>query len=198
MKLYIIRHGETVYNAERRCQGWCDVSLSDKGKSQARTLGENIKDINFDRIIVSDLERTKQTARLVFGDNANFELDGRLREINNTHFAGRYSKDLREEYGEKFIYASRHFDYSELGGESGESLLKRTADFLDSVKKDETSEKIAVVTHGGPIYAILSNVLGIRSTDKLIHTKNCSLTVLELKNGAWQLEVYNYIFEKLT
>ena len=198
MKLYLIRHGETVYNAAKRCQGWCDVRLSENGEAQAKELGENIKDINFDRIIVSDLERTKQTARLVFGDNADFELDGRLREINNTHFAGRYSKDLREEYGEKFIYASRHFDYGELGGESGESLLKRTADFLDSLKEDTRSEKIAAVTHGGPIFAILSNVLGIRTTGKIVHPKNCSVTVLDLQDGTWRVETYNYDFKKLS
>jgi len=198
MKVYIIRHGETVYNAEKRCQGWCDVKLSEKGEAQAKILGENIKDIHFDRIIVSDLERTKQTARLVFGDNTEFEFDARLREINNTHFAGRYSKDLREEYGEKFIYAGKNFDYGELGGESWDSLSKRTSDFLDSLKNDTESEKIAVVTHGGPIYAILSNALGFRTTEKIIHTKNCSVTVLELKDGNFRLELYNYNYEKLS
>lgn len=198
MKLYLIRHGETVYNAAKRCQGWCDVRLSENGEAQAKELGENIKDINFDRIIVSDLERTKQTARLVFGDNADFELDGRLREINNTHFAGRYSKDLREEYGEKFIYASRHFDYGELGGESWESLKARTGEFLNSLKEDKGSDKVAAVTHGGTIYAILSNVFGFRATGKLIHAKNCSVTVLDLKDGAWRLALYNYDFKKLS
>lgn len=198
MKVYLIRHGQTLYNAAHICQGWCDVKLSENGENQAKELGENIKDIQFDKIIVSDLERAKQTARLIFGNDAEFEFDERLRELNNTHFAGRYSKDLREEYGERFIYAIRNFDYGNLGGESWESLFKRTGDFLKSLEKDESSEKIAVVTHGGTIYALLSNVLGFRVTGKLVHTKNCSVTTLELKDGTWRLETYNYEYKKLS
>ncbi len=198
MKVYIIRHGETEYNAARKAQGWCDVKLTEKGREQAKALGEHIKDIKFDRIISSDLVRTKQTVRLVFGDDAEIEFDARLREINNTVVSGRSVFELLETYGEKYEYARRNFDYTELGGESRESLIARTGDFLNYLKEDKKSEKIAVVTHGGTINAILSNVFDCKLKTTMIHAKNCSVTVLELKESGWFLDVYNYVYSKLT
>jgi len=99
MKVYLIRHGETEFNAERKAQGWCDVKLTENGMMQAAELGEGIKNIKFDRIISSDLVRAKQTANIIFGNDPKTEYDERLREVNNTVLAGRKRDELVAAYG---------------------------------------------------------------------------------------------------
>ena len=66
MKLYIIRHGETSWNKQKKLQGQRDIMLNDAGIRLAELTGEGMKDIDFDLVISSPLIRAKQTAELVF------------------------------------------------------------------------------------------------------------------------------------
>ena len=66
MELYVIRHGQSKTNVDRRFGGWAQVPLTEKGMNQARSTHEKLKGIKFDRIISSDLLRAKQTTELVF------------------------------------------------------------------------------------------------------------------------------------
>ena len=65
MKLYIIRHGETSWNKQKKLQGQRDIMLNDAGIRLAELTGEGMKDIDFDLVISSPLIRAKQTAELV-------------------------------------------------------------------------------------------------------------------------------------
>ena len=65
MKLYIIRHGETSWNKEKKLQGRKDIMLDADGIRLAELTGEGMKDIDFDLVISSPLIRAKQTAELV-------------------------------------------------------------------------------------------------------------------------------------
>lgn len=64
MKLYIIRHGETSWNKQKKLQGQRDIMLNDAGIRLAELTGEGMKDIDFDLVISSPLIRAKQTAKL--------------------------------------------------------------------------------------------------------------------------------------
>ena len=66
MKLYMIRHGQTTCNVAGKHQGWGPVSLSEKGFEQARKAKEYVRTVNYDKIFVSDLLRTRQTAEILF------------------------------------------------------------------------------------------------------------------------------------
>jgi broad specificity phosphatase PhoE len=70
IKLYITRHGETIWNTEKRMQGWLDSNLTENGKKNAEALGERLKDIEFEAIYSSPSQRTKTTTELVKGDRA--------------------------------------------------------------------------------------------------------------------------------
>ena len=61
MKLYIIRHGETSWNKQKKLQGQRDIMLNDAGIRLAELTGEGMKDIDFDLVISSPLIRAKQT-----------------------------------------------------------------------------------------------------------------------------------------
>lgn len=62
MRMYIIRHGETEWNAAGRLQGQTDISLNENGVRLARITGQALSHVNFDLIITSPLKRARQTA----------------------------------------------------------------------------------------------------------------------------------------
>ena len=68
MRLYIMRHGETAWNAQKKIQGVADIPLDGKGKELAKITGWALRDVDFDRVITSPLNRAKETARLVIGE----------------------------------------------------------------------------------------------------------------------------------
>ena len=65
MKLYIIRHGETSWNVQRRLQGASDTDLNENGITLAKRTGEALKEIPFDLCFTSPLKRAKMTAELI-------------------------------------------------------------------------------------------------------------------------------------
>ena len=68
MKLYLIRHGQSVANRDHLAAGWGEFPLTEAGVMQAKKLGERLREQPpFDKIYVSDLVRTRQTFEHVFG-----------------------------------------------------------------------------------------------------------------------------------
>lgn len=70
MKIYMIRHGQTEWNASGRLQGQTDIPLNENGRELAVKVGEALKEIPFDRVISSPLLRSVETAQLVLRRNA--------------------------------------------------------------------------------------------------------------------------------
>lgn len=188
MKLYLLRHGQTESNAAKIIQGWTTTPLTEKGKKQAERLRDVLRDVRFDRIFSSDIYRTRQTGDIVFPNRyVPFEYDARLREVNNTILAGIPSAELRKKYGDKYRNASRYLSFEAFGGESAAELMARTKDFLDDLAKDEKSELVAAVTHGGTIRAFIANVIGGAPDSKHTVIDNCTITALEYDGKVWRL-----------
>ena len=89
MLLYVIRHGETKWNADGRLQGCADIPLNENGRELARITGEALKEVPFDLIITSPLQRARETGALVaepseryYGRKIPVILDDRIREID--------------------------------------------------------------------------------------------------------------------
>lgn len=84
MKLYVIRHGETTWNVERKLQGASDTELNENGIALAIKTGKAMKEIPFDLCFTSPLKRARHTAQLVLGDRKEVPVieDVRLREIS--------------------------------------------------------------------------------------------------------------------
>lgn len=187
MKVYMIRHGETNGNTEKFHQGWGDAYLTEKGIAQANAIKEVVTKKKFDRILSSDLFRTKQTCGIIFGQDAKVEYDARLREINNSVLTGMYADDMLAKYGDVYLDARKRMDFSAFGGENAESFMERTADFLKYLETDTTSDNIAVVSHGGTIRAIMCNVLGCDLRSYKLQIDNCSVCVIKYHKGHWTL-----------
>ena len=104
MRMYIIRHGETEWNAAGRLQGQTDISLNENGVRLARITGQALSHVNFDLIITSPLKRARQTAELVTeGKSIPIFEDARISEISFGSWEGLGSRK------HNFQIPSEHF-----------------------------------------------------------------------------------------
>ena len=81
--IYLVRHGQTDWNLEKKTQGHTDISLNDNGREQALRVSDLLRNYKIDKIYSSDLLRASETAEIINKClNLNIILDNRLREIN--------------------------------------------------------------------------------------------------------------------
>lgn len=185
MKLYIIRHGETDWNKERRLQGQSNTKLNAYGRELAVITGEALKDINFDYIFSSPLDRSLETARLILkNDNADIVTDDRLKEISFGNYEGVPAADIPTEFN-KFFDAPDEY-IPPLGGETYEELLSRTNSFLNDVVRPlsiKDPEATAVIFgHGAMNKSIMVNLQGLGVKDMWTGTfqKNCCVNIFDI------------------
>ena len=134
--LYLVRHGETVDNANQIMQGQTQGALNEHGIQQARELSMQWQDRNLDAIIASDLKRAIDTASIVAEPHhLDVHTTPLLRERDWGDFTGRYIPDLK---GEKWPD----------NVESLENLLSRAGEFIAYVRATFPGKKVLAVGHG--------------------------------------------------
>ena len=142
--VWLVRHGQTAWNVDRRFQGWTDVPLDRTGRDQARQLRSTLESTEFDGIWSSDLSRAVETARLAAGSPV---VDRRLREMDFGHIEGAVWDELAPEVREGL---KRFEGFVVPGGESTESFKSRVFEFLDELPDG----RHLVVAHGGVLGAV--------------------------------------------
>lgn len=194
MELYFVRHGETDWNALGKMQGRSDIKLNEKGINEAKECYENLKDIHFDKIYVSPLKRAYQTAEIIKGDrNVELVVDERLIEVCFGDLEGKELVELEKSNlkGVLDLFFNDPEKYEPVG--EGETLIEacdRTEEFLKDLKaKEKEDSRILIVAHGALIKAM--QVRPLKRTMKEFWgggvQKNCSVTVIEEKNGEYKL-----------
>lgn len=134
--LYLVRHGETVDNANKIMQGQTQGELNKNGIEQAHTVAKNLANEQFDAIISSDLRRSFDTASIIAAPHAlKVITTPLLRERDWGGFTGRYIPDLKDEPWPEDI-------------ESLEALKSRASEFLDYVRTTFPGQKVLAVGHG--------------------------------------------------
>jgi len=147
MKIYVARHGKTVWNEQRRTQGQVQNRLSKTGIETTQKLAEKSKDIKIDYIYSSPLLRAVQTANIINKfHKVKVIKDQRLTDINQGIFSGRFFDSLTEE--ELIAKKSRSKKY---GMESMEEFFIRIKDFYNFILEKHKHENILIVTHSGAI-----------------------------------------------
>lgn len=174
MKVYIVRHGETIYNALNQYSDE-KIDLNEKGILQAQELREKIKEINYDVIIASPLIRTQHTAKIINIAKKEIIIDERLKERNTGDLAGKpYTVTNREEY---WNYNST-IQYGT--SENIKDFFRRVYDFLDELKKKDYS-RVLVVAHSGVSKAFSAYFEGMQDGKFLNRgLKNCKIKEYEL------------------
>jgi len=185
MKLYLVRHGQSLANATRIHSGWSQVPLTEQGEADAARTGEYLKTLTFDRIYSSDLLRAIQTARIALPGCQPEQLP-LIRERDVGVLVGRPFEECAEEYGDAYWEARKTLDFTPYGGENREMLYDRAAQFLHFLEENP-ADSIAVFTHEGFIGSCIEVVLGVLIDRRKLRCANGSVTILSFENGLWRL-----------
>ena len=161
--LYLVRHGETDWNAAERWQGHTDVPLNATGRAQARAVAETLRTIGLSGVVASDLSRAQETARIVAIELgiAVAYFDPALRERSFGCFEGLTREECNRLHPEAWRawLAERR---PPAGAEAHEALAVRmvtaVARVADHVARDDAPA--LVVTHGGSLRAVVAAATG--------------------------------------
>lgn len=143
MKLFVIRHGETDYNKEKRIQGRLNIPLNKNGKNQAIKLRKKLKDKHIDLIISSPLDRAFLTASIISDGKIPIVKDNRIIERNLGELEGICFKNY-----DRHKYNDLNLNTDEKNVEKIKDLYMRVANFLNDLKKYDKNT-LLVVTHSG-------------------------------------------------
>ncbi len=154
----LIRHGETLWNIEKRVQGQKNSPLSENGIKMAETWGQILKNRGYDRIIASDLGRTMETAAVITRFlHVPVSEETRLREMDWGSFTGRIYGNVKKGSPDIVDYAEMEgWDFRPPGGESRRSVCLRSVNALKKAAEIWPGEKILVVTHEGVIHCVVN------------------------------------------
>lgn len=159
--IYLVRHGETLWNATMRFQGTSDISLSEKGIMQAKKLAKKMKSIEISAIYASDLKRASETARYVAeekGLNVNIVPD--LREMCFGKWEGHTKVEIDEISPNQIdLFFSSPDKVEPPDGETFLQVQKRVCSAFYKIAKKHTDENILIVSHGGSIRTVIADIL---------------------------------------
>jgi broad specificity phosphatase PhoE len=187
MELHLFRHGQTDWNAERRVQGQSESQLNDLGVQQAQELSGRINDLRFTHVYCSSSKRTRQTADHAFahGEFAITYLDS-LREI----CMGPWEGHLYDEISNRDPDSFRHFWHEPhlfdvAGAESFAELQLRAITAIEDIRAQHQGERIALVSHGALIKAVLCQISERPLSDlwapPAMH--NCAHSIIEFSDS---------------
>ncbi len=162
-QVYIIRHGETDNNKNHKLQGrGINASINEIGELQAREIAEALVDVPIQKVIVSSLIRTLETATpLIEQKNALVESYSELDEMSFGKWEGSFFGDVRNEIHDLHIrWSSGEVDAEVEGGESPQQVFDRASAKIVEVLENSNEDYIAFVIHGRLIRIILSEFLG--------------------------------------
>ncbi len=149
-EILLARHGETDWNSGRRVQGHTDIPLNAAGVTQARMLAEQLAGEPLVAVFSSDLSRALDTATAAADVHGlAVRVDPRLREKNfgtwegltDTEISERFPDAVRGQWGD---------------GETTEQVAERVLSVLDAIRRLHPDGPVLVVTHGGPMRAVLA------------------------------------------
>ena len=133
MKIFITRHSKTLWNQEKKLQGWKDSPLTKEGINDALLLKKRIKDISIDYCYSSPINRAKQTSEILFD---HVILDDRLKEMNFGIYEGKNIAELLNDEQYDDLWNHPDDDTRLPGGESYKEVQKRLLDFIDEIYKN--------------------------------------------------------------
>ncbi len=180
--LYLMRHGETLFNVRRKIQGWCDSPLTEKGIQQAQAAREYIKDVPFDHFYSSTSERCCDTLEIVTDYQVPYKRLKQIKERNFGDFEGE-SEDLNPKRGSPLDYDDI-FPY--YGGEYRKEVIERMYNTLKDIMDKEDHHNVLVVSHGGASYAFLSSITDPNIVRDQGGFMNCCILHFEYENGQFK------------
>ena len=189
--LVLIRHGQSLWNAENKFTGWTDIGLSEKGIKEAEEAGKKLENVPFDVVHTSALIRAQKTAEIIIKNNKKSKKipvykDKRLNERHYGSLQGLNKKEIAEKYGAEQVHIwRRSFDVPPPDGESLKMNAERTIPyFKENIIQDlKKGKNVLVSAHGNSLRSIVMYIENISKED---------VVKLEIETGVPR----TYIFEE--
>ena len=195
--LYLVRHGETEWNASNKIQGNMDTELNDLGKKQAELVANRLAKENIDAVYTSSLKRAKTTAQKI-AEHVKVEVQElhEFREISLGPWEGLTISEINEKYEEHYkVYRENPSDFNMPGAETFLQVSERFCNAIRNVIAQNIDKKIVIVSHGAAIKAAIISILGIdiKHYNKF-RIDNASISVLSFSDkyhGGVVVEYFN-------
>lgn len=193
-QVYIIRHGETEWNAEGRIQGHTDIPLSDKGIRQAQSVAERLSQVDFAAAYSSDLSRTHETAQIILGNSgASLNPTPQLREFHKGVFEGLTVDEYAQEFPDLYQASLKNdLDFAPTGGESIRVGSERMARFARETIEKHLDDTVLIVGHGGSLRSLIVAMMALplEANWKFV-MHNCALSLVYTYPDNTVLHLYN-------
>ncbi|MNJ87586.1 Phosphoserine phosphatase 1 [compost metagenome] len=195
LNVYLLRHGETQYNADgNRYCGRTDIALTEKGVGQANSVNSQLKGMSFDAVYASPLKRALFTAEIASGIKA-VKTDSRLIEVDFGDWEGKTKEEFIVENASLWHSWMEDPAIAKAGGtgESASDVVARVDDFYQEMMLKHPSGNILVVGHNGINRLYLAFKLGMPLKNyRRIVQENSAITLFSLdENGELNLKFLN-------
>lgn len=188
LQVYLVRHGETEWNAIRRIQGQSDSPLTVKGEHQAHLVGKRVHREGITHVFTSDLGRTRRTAQIIADAcGCDVIMDARLRELHMGVLEERLIDSLtpqEEQWRQQMVDGTADGRIPQ--GESMTELAARMHAALESCLTLPAGSKPLIVSHGIALGCLISTVLGLPAyAERRLRLRNCSLSRVDYQRSPW-------------
>ena len=176
MNLYVVRHGQTIWNLENRVQGITDIPLTEQGIKDAEELKELVKSLNIDVVISSPLKRARETAKILVDFKLPINTDDRIKE-----------RDWGMNEGAKIDEVDRWDCWDVILNtkvqniESIQDFMYRVSSFIEEIKIKYKDKNVLVVTHSAVIRVIHYMLGNIPEDGNLSRINIPNLRIIEYK-----------------
>ena len=180
-RLYLMRHGQTLFNEQKKIQGWCDSPLTELGKEQARAARRYFEEngICFDHAYCSTSERCSDTLELITSQPYT-----RLKGLKEMFYGQLEGESERLSCNDPKTCESY---YLQFGGESSNTTRDRMVKTLTDIMNREGHQSVLAVSHGGACFNFLRAVQD--PTEELKKGfGNCCIFVYTYEEGIFELE----------
>lgn len=155
--LYLMRHGETLFNRQHRIQGWCDSPLTERGRDQARAAGAELRrrGVRFDHAFCSTAERASDTLELTLEELGEPLAYTRVKDLREMFYG---DLEAQQDFlAENDPEACRTY-YLQFGGESSDTVRDRMVATLTEIMLRPGHDTVLAVGHGGASFNFLRAV----------------------------------------
>lgn len=182
-KLFLMRHGETLFNQLKKIQGACDSPLTEKGIQQAKQARDYFYEqaIRFDHLYSSTQERASDTLEIVT-DGRPYRRLKELKEMGFGSYEGeqQFLQPMGQEYFESF--------YLQFGGESMSKVQERMTTGLHRIMAQEDHQNVLAVSHNGACVSFLQTIWEGDENELVRAFPNCAIFDLSYENQRFKLE----------
>lgn len=195
VRLYIVRHGQTIANAERRFQGHKDYPLSELGQKQVELVADRLQDTPLDYIYTSDLGRAVSTAEVIAARHSLEVIEDPIfREYSWGDFDGRTLEEAEELY--PHIVKKNIDDWGMVdipNKEDYRELNSRATKGLKMLISKHFGRRVLLVSHGRYLNAFMNKILRLKDENAWAFTfVNTSITVVDfLQNRKPKVRIFN-------